>query len=402
MVWKYAKKGEFYHLSSERDFEALQKRIDKVAQATPLVEETEVLETVLEIEATSNQVIPHEGVNKKKALALLAEIRPMANAKDDDYDDYYDAREFIPEESKIPPIYANEKSGATSKETIIHVKLFAGSWTWYLAEYDPQTDKAYGYSYDHNYPEGAEWGYISLTELRNLKRIFVERDLWWEPKPFGSFEVWTETPIVEKPKIDSAVIESVAVVAAETKPLVEEVKLIAVEEDEQPSYERVGNALRVNEAFMRRAVAKGTLKYRTQEMICWGEWTAKKGEVTYGISGKIDLAIQLSDRPIPTPEEGVPYWRYQPDGTLLVDDRFLDELCMRWDGRKITIEETGERITYYRTKEASWEVRFWSDELQLLKSEQVQNLIFRVESLPRVVQKGGLEFKRGKFVKVTF
>ena len=406
MVWKYAKKGELYHLSSERDFEALQKRIDKVAQATPMVEQKEVLETVLEIEATSNQVIPREGVNKKKALALLAEIRPMAEAEDAEEEEG-DAREFIPKESKIPPIYANEKSKTSRKETIIHVKLFAGSWTWYLAEYDPETDKAYGYAYDHHYPEGAEWGYISLTELRNLKRIFVERDLWWEPKSFGSFEVWTETPIVEKPtmvkpKVESAVIESVAVVDVETKPLVEEVKLTAVEEDEQPSYERVGNALRVNEAFMRRAVAKGTLKYRSQEMICWGEWTAKKAEATYGISGKIDLAIQQSERPIPTPQEGVPYWCYQPDGTLLVDDRFLDELCMRWDGRKIKIEETGERITYYLTKEASWEVRFWSDELQLLKSEQVQNLIFRVESLPRVVQKGGLEFKRGKFVKVTF
>ena len=58
------------------------------------------------------------------------------------------------------------------KDKIVFAKLFNayGSGTWYLTEYDPENQIAFGYV------EGLvedlfcdEWGYISIEELADLK-----------------------------------------------------------------------------------------------------------------------------------------------------------------------------------------------------------------------------------------
>ena len=37
----------------------------------------------------------------------------------------------------------------------------------------------------------AEWGYFSLAELQstNIHGIHIDRDLYWQPMPFGEIEV---------------------------------------------------------------------------------------------------------------------------------------------------------------------------------------------------------------------
>lgn len=64
----------------------------------------------------------------------------------------------------------------------VPVKLFdpCGSWTWYLIEYDPETDVAFGYVDGFEF----EAGYIGLLELRGHKGrmgLGIERDLYWNP-----------------------------------------------------------------------------------------------------------------------------------------------------------------------------------------------------------------------------
>lgn len=73
----------------------------------------------------------------------------------------------------------------------MYIKLFtpASSWTWLLLECDPAEELAFAYCYDGSYPEDAELGYVSLTELRGLRTRWglpaVERDLWFEHRPLS-------------------------------------------------------------------------------------------------------------------------------------------------------------------------------------------------------------------------
>lgn len=100
-----------------------------------------------------------------------------------------DAFDLIPASIPLPRLYATEKIPIGEK--IVHIKLFTpdSSWTWLLVEYDPAEDEAFGYSYDAKYPDGAEWGYISIAELRTIRgpmKLKVERDVWFAPQPFAA------------------------------------------------------------------------------------------------------------------------------------------------------------------------------------------------------------------------
>ena len=71
----------------------------------------------------------------------------------------------------MPALYDTEKVDANDK--IIHARLFAlgSAATWLIAEYRPEEKLAYGYSdlYGQGRDGGAEWGYISIAELEELK-----------------------------------------------------------------------------------------------------------------------------------------------------------------------------------------------------------------------------------------
>lgn len=72
-------------------------------------------------------------------------------------------------------------------QAIARVKLFdpTGSWTWYIAAYDPDTRQAYGIVAGHE----TEEGYIDMAELVAFRGGFglpIERDLYWTPRTFAA------------------------------------------------------------------------------------------------------------------------------------------------------------------------------------------------------------------------
>ena len=87
--------------------------------------------------------------------------------------------ELIPKEIKeqIPFLYTTENQNNPT----VFVKLFLDSWTWYITELSIDGDIAFGYVIS---PFGAELGYFSLEEIKNIKGILgigVERDLSFKP-----------------------------------------------------------------------------------------------------------------------------------------------------------------------------------------------------------------------------
>jgi hypothetical protein len=83
-------------------------------------------------------------------------------------------------------LYAQENDS----DPIIVAKLFDayGSATWYLTEYDPAKQLAFGYVTGMAYDE---WGYVSLKELEELRHPAlgvrrIERDLYFDQKRFSA------------------------------------------------------------------------------------------------------------------------------------------------------------------------------------------------------------------------
>jgi len=103
--------------------------------------------------------------------------------------------------SQVPELYANEKNQTAIDDIIIHMHFFVASCDWWVAEYDGD-DLFWGYA---NLGDDycAEWGYVSLSELRSLGEsvsipikdattgeligrvpLMVEYDEYWTAKPF--------------------------------------------------------------------------------------------------------------------------------------------------------------------------------------------------------------------------
>lgn len=80
---------------------------------------------------------------------------------------------------KLPELYANEDK--KPEDIKVPLKLFnpSGVGTWYITEYDPERDLAFGWC-DLGCPE---LGYVSIKELRSIKGAFglgIERDIYWD------------------------------------------------------------------------------------------------------------------------------------------------------------------------------------------------------------------------------
>ena len=83
---------------------------------------------------------------------------------------------------KIPRLYETEDLPAQDK--LIHLHFFIGGCDWYIAEYDGE-DLFFGYAILNNDHEMAEWGYVSLQELKSIKvrpGFEVDNDLFWQVK----------------------------------------------------------------------------------------------------------------------------------------------------------------------------------------------------------------------------
>ena len=83
------------------------------------------------------------------------------------------------------------------EKTIDHkvvVKLFnpTGIGTWYLTEYDPKTDLAFGLCCIHE----KEIGSVSMKELREFRGQFglgIERDTSFKPRPLADCKFYEKT-----------------------------------------------------------------------------------------------------------------------------------------------------------------------------------------------------------------
>ena len=94
---------------------------------------------------------------------------------------------LIPNESKIPGLYVQENES----DPTVYVKLFTpwAGWSWFLTEYDPKQDVAFGYAHNAADPQMAEFGYVSVAELRGIEGPFllkIERDIHFAPQPLSS------------------------------------------------------------------------------------------------------------------------------------------------------------------------------------------------------------------------
>lgn len=84
--------------------------------------------------------------------------------------------------SETPSLYETEEIKLEDK--IVTAKFFAGAFTWYMIEYDPNTHTAFGYVENGVVPEFSEWGYFSFSEFEKhnkLKIPLIERDLYFSP-----------------------------------------------------------------------------------------------------------------------------------------------------------------------------------------------------------------------------
>lgn len=67
---------------------------------------------------------------------------------------------------KIPRLYETENIPLEKKKIYLH--FFIGNCHWYIAEFDGE-DIFFGYAILNGDLQNAEWGYISFSELKEIK-----------------------------------------------------------------------------------------------------------------------------------------------------------------------------------------------------------------------------------------
>ena len=73
------------------------------------------------------------------------------------------------------------------------VKIFTPwtSWTWYIIEYDPETENCFGIADGFE----KELGYFSLNEIKGVTGpggLKVERDMYYTPKTINEIMDWED------------------------------------------------------------------------------------------------------------------------------------------------------------------------------------------------------------------
>lgn len=84
--------------------------------------------------------------------------------------------------SKLPRLYETEN--VPLKEKLVHLHFFIAGCDWYICETDGK-DLMWGFCILNNDYDMAEWGYVSLSELREIKvsewlEVDCEREDAWE------------------------------------------------------------------------------------------------------------------------------------------------------------------------------------------------------------------------------
>ena len=88
--------------------------------------------------------------------------------------------------SKIPKLYATENIPA--EEKMIHLHFFIGNCDWFISEFDGD-DTLFGFAVLGGDWQNAEWGYISFSELKDLRvrrvlHVDCELARYWKVRPF--------------------------------------------------------------------------------------------------------------------------------------------------------------------------------------------------------------------------
>ena len=81
---------------------------------------------------------------------------------------------------RIPRLYQTED--IPLKDKLIYLHFFIGSCDWFIAEYDGE-DLFWGYALLNGDHDMAEWGYISFTEMKEVKIrgwLEIDRDINWQ------------------------------------------------------------------------------------------------------------------------------------------------------------------------------------------------------------------------------
>jgi len=88
----------------------------------------------------------------------------------------------------IPPFYSSEDMEL--EEKMVYAKFFLAdaNFTWYILEYDPQSNTFFALV------EGLdrELGYVSLEELEQVRGymgLHIERDLYFTPVKYGELKI---------------------------------------------------------------------------------------------------------------------------------------------------------------------------------------------------------------------
>ncbi len=90
--------------------------------------------------------------------------------------------------SKIPNLYQTENVPLKDKPILLH--FFIGSCDWFVSEFDGE-DLLFGYAILNSDTEMGEWGYISFTELKQIKippGIEVDCELFDRPLKASEIE----------------------------------------------------------------------------------------------------------------------------------------------------------------------------------------------------------------------
>lgn len=91
--------------------------------------------------------------------------------------------------SKIPALYGTEHLDGGDK--VVHLHYFTGASDWYVVEYDPESGLAFGWVCLNGDTHNAEWGYMSLSEMEEVRTAHgpfttvIERDCYWSKKTMG-------------------------------------------------------------------------------------------------------------------------------------------------------------------------------------------------------------------------
>ena len=104
---------------------------------------------------------------------------------------------------QIPKLYETERVPIQDK--LIYLHFFIGDCDWYIAEYDGG-DLFFGFAILNNDIEMAEWGYISFSELKDIKiggsyEIDCELEEVWGIRPICEIEkirekyLWQTNPV---------------------------------------------------------------------------------------------------------------------------------------------------------------------------------------------------------------